>query len=163
MIYRISLITNVSLSLVFIILGVIGTFFSGPIEMASVLIMILLLFAYGIFLIFNLVCYRTLAFNKERLPISGWIKDYRKTIFVMSILALACVLFMTVAAAYAFFSFMEEFPGNQRPFFIAFLALLLVSAATYIMNAVGYTRSVKENQQILNASIDEIGSISANA
>jgi predicted membrane protein len=96
--------------------------------------------------------------NKERLPLTGWIENYRKIIFVFSILALLTVLFITIAVAYAFLVDINSFTERQRPFYILFLLLLLVSAVTYVLTTVGYFKSVKENKKILSEYISEIGS-----
>jgi predicted membrane protein len=155
--YRISIFTNTALGLLFIFLGIVGALSGATVNSASVFILLLILFGYGIFLIFNFVCHRILVFNKQQLPLPDWIKNYRKIIFVLSILALLCVLFMTIAAAYAFFVDTNSFSERQRPFYIAFLLLLVLSAVTYIYNVVGYFKSVKENKQILSEYINEIG------
>ena len=158
MIYRISIFTNAALGMLFIMLGIIGVMNSPSPNSASLFILLFLLFGYGIFLFFDFVCYRILKLNKEKLPLPDWIKNYRRLIFILSILALLTVLFMTVAATYAFFEDANSFPERQKPFYIAFLLLLILSSVTYIFNAVGYFKSVKENQHILREYINDIGS-----
>jgi uncharacterized membrane protein len=155
--YRISIFTNAALGLVFIFLGFIGVLNSEPANSASVFILLFILFGYGIFLFFDFVCYRILKLNKEKLPLPGWIKNYRKLIFILSILAMLSVLFMTIAAIYAFLEDINSFPERQQPFYIAFLLLLVLSSVTYIFNAVGYFKSIKENKNILSEYINEIG------
>jgi len=158
MMYRISIFTNAALGLLFIFLGVIGVMNSNAANSASLFILLIILFGYGIFLFFDLVCYRILKLNKEKLPLPDWIKNYRKLIFILSILALLIVLFITIAATYAFLEDVNSFPERQKPFYIAFLLLLVLSFVTYIINAVGYIKLVKENKDILSAYINEIGS-----
>ncbi len=156
--YRISIFTNAALGLLFIFLGFVGVLNSKSADSASLFVLLIILFGFGIFLLFDLVCYRILKLNKEKLPLTGWIENYRKIIFVFSILALLCVLFITIAAAYAFLEDISSFPERQRPFYILFLLLLLVSAVTYVLNTVGYFKSVKENKNIMSEYINEIGS-----
>ena len=158
MTYRISIFTNAALGLIFIFLGFVGVLNSKPANSASVFILLFILFGYGIFLFFDFVCYRILKLNKEKLPLTGWIKNYGKLIFVLSILALLSVLFMTIAAAYAFLADTNSFSERQQPYYITFLLLLALSSVTYIFNAVGYFKSVKENQHILSEYINDIGS-----
>ncbi len=158
MIYRISIFTNAALSLLFIFLGFVGVLNSQSANSASLLILLIILFGYGIFLLFDIVCFRILNLNKEKLPVTGWIKNYGKIIFMLSILALVCVLFMNIAAAYAFFVDSNTFPVRQKPFYIAFLLLLVLSAVSYILNAIGYFKSVTENKHILSEYINDIGS-----
>ena len=155
--YRISIFTNAALGLLFIFLGFVGVLNSKSPNSALVFILLIILFGFGIFLLFDLVCYRILKLNKERSPLTGWIENYRKIIFVFSILALLIVLFITIAAAYAFFEDISTFPERQRPFYILFLLLLLMSAVTYITNTVGYFKSVKENKKIMIEYINDIG------
>jgi len=123
MVYRISIFTNASLGVLFIFLGIIGTVYSKSPNSASVFILLFILFGYGIFLFFDFVCYRILTLNKEKTPLTGWIKNNSKLIFILSILALLCVLFMVTAAAYAFFSDIDSFPERQRPYYIVFLSV----------------------------------------
>lgn len=156
--YRISIFTNAALGLMFIFLGIIGVLGSESANSDSVFLLLFILFGYGIFLFFDFVCYRILKLNKEKLPLTGWIKKYSKLIFVLSILAWLSVLFMTIAATYAFLADINSFSEKQRPFYIAFLVLLALSSATYIFNAVGYFKSVKENKKILIEYINDIGS-----
>jgi hypothetical protein len=158
MIYRISIFTNAALGLLFIFLGIVGVLGIGSVDSASLFVLLFIIFGYGIFLLFDLVCFRILILNKEKLPVTGWIKNYRKIIFALSILALLCILFMIIAAAVAFFIDMRQFPERQWPFYIAFLLLLLLSSVTYIFNAIGYFKSIKENKQLLNEYINDIGS-----
>ena len=155
--YRVSIFINASLSFVFMLLGIIGVLYSEPPRSTSVFLLLFILFGFGIFLFFDLICYRILKLNKEKLPLTGWIKNYGILIFIFSILALLVILFMTIAAAYAFFEDMGQFPERQRPFYIIFLLLFLLSVMTYIINAVGYFRSVKENKSILSDYINDIG------
>lgn len=157
MIYRISIFTNAALSLLFIFLGFVGILNSESANSASLFVLLFILFGYGMFLIFDLVCFRILNLNKEKLPVTGWIKTYGKIIFVLSILALVCVLFMTIAAAYAFLADSNTFPERQKPFYMAFLLLLVLSAVTHLYNVAGYFRSVKENKKIMIEYIDNIG------
>ena len=157
MMYRLSIFINAALGLIFIFLGIVGTLNNGSANSASVFILLFILFNYGIFLFFDFVCYRIILLNKQKFPLPGWIKKYRKIIFALSILALLSVLFMTIAAAYAFFADIDTFPERQRPFYIAFLLLLVLSAVTYIFNAAAYFKLIKENKNILIESIDEIG------
>lgn len=158
MIYRISIFTNAALSLVFIALGLFTLLSVESIKSASVLVFLFLLFAYSIFLLFDYTCYRALALNKEKLPLANWIKSYGKIIFGFGILAVVIIVFMTLAATVAFVLDMDNFPERQWPFYIASLILLLLSAISFILNAVGYFRSVKENKTIMNAYINDIGS-----
>ena len=158
MMYRISIFTNAALGLLFIFLGFVGVLNSRSADSATIFILLIILFGFGIFLLFDLVCYRILKLNKERSPLTGWIESYRKIIFVLSILALLSVLFITIAAAYAFLEGISSFPKRQKPFYIAFLLLLVLSSVTYIFNAVGYFKSVKENRHILSEYINDIGS-----
>ena len=160
MMYRISIFTNAGLSLLFIFLGFVGVLGSESENLASIFVLLFILFGYGIFLLFDLICFRILNLNKEKLPITGWVKNYGKIIFVLSILALLCVLFITIAAAYAFFVDTNTFPERQKPFYIAFLLLLVFSAVTYIYNTVGYFKSVEKNKKILIEYIDDIGGAS---
>lgn len=157
MIHRISIFTNAALSLLFIFLGFVGVLNSRSADSASLFILIIILFGYGIFLLFDLVCYRILKLNKEKAPLTGWIESYRKIIFVFSILALLSVLFMNIAATYAFMEDANTFPERQKPFYITFLLLLLLSSVTYVLNAVAYFKSVRENKNIMSAYINEIG------
>ncbi len=158
MIYRISLFVNTALSLLFILLGLIALFTVGSVTSASVFVFVFLFIAFGFFLLFDYTCFRVLGLNKEKLPLKNWIKTYGKIIFVFGILALLLTVFTTIAATYAFVADMDQFPERQRPFYIAFLLLLVLSAVSFIFNAVGYFKAVKENKKILIEYIDDIGS-----
>lgn len=158
MLYRISIFTNAALGILFIMLGIIGVLGSKVANSASLIILLIILFGYGIFLLFDFICFRILNLNKEKLPLSGWIKKYGKVIFILSVLALLTVLFITIAAAYAFFADINTFPERQKPFYITFLLLLALSAITYLYNAVVYFKLLKENKDILSSYIDDIGS-----
>ncbi|MFZ1369394.1 MAG: hypothetical protein WAR78_03375, partial [Ferruginibacter sp.] len=91
-------------------------------------------------------------------PWTGRVKNYSKIIFIIAVLALLSMLIIAIAAAYALFTDTDEFPIQQRPFFILFLFLLLLSAVTFVFNSVAYFRSVKENKDIMSTCINEIGS-----
>lgn len=156
--YRISLYTNSVLSVLFILLAIISTLNIKAIEPATLFVLLFIFFAFGIFLLFDLLCFRILALNREKLPCTGRVKNYSKIIFVLAVLALLSMLIIAIAAAYALFTDTDEFPIQQRPFFILFLFLLLLSAVTFVFNAVAYFRSIKENKDIMSACINEIGS-----
>jgi len=159
MIFRISIFLNAVLCLVFISLGLITIFnTTGPIKSASVFVFVFLFFAFGVFLFFDHICYRTLSLNKEKSTLSGGMKNYGIVIFSLGIVALLIVLFISIAVAYVIFAEAVSFPKRQWPFYFLFLLSLILTAVSFILNAVGYFRSLKENKNILHDYINDIGS-----
>lgn len=157
MIYRVSLIINAILSLLFILLVTIGTLSVPKVEPTTIVILGFIFFAYSIFLLFDLVCKRVRTLNREKQHLPGWIKNHGRVIFGFTILALLIVLFMNLASTYAFIKYLNEYSLKQRSFYIVFLFLLMISAVSTIVNVVGYLKAIKENKNILSNYIEDIG------
>jgi len=156
-VYKVSLVVNVALSIIFIIvivLGIIGTRVFTP---ATIIIITVFIAAYSCLLVFNLLQYQVLKANHQKQVMPDWCSRYGKTVFIFSIIAVIATAFMLLAATVAFLAEMDRFPKRQWPFYIIFLILLCISVITTIVNAVHYRRAVKANKSIINSLINNIG------
>jgi len=156
-VYKVSLVVNAVLSIIFIIvivLGIIGTRVFAP---ATIIIITVFLAAYCCFLLFNLLQYQVLKANHQKQVMPDWCSRYGKTVFIFSILAVIAAAFMLLAATVAFLVEMDKFPKRQWPFYIIFLVLLCLSIITAVVNAVHYRRAIKVNRSIINSLINNIG------
>jgi hypothetical protein len=157
MIYRIAFIINIGLSIIFIALSFIGTFMNPVVDSSAWTALLFLLLGYGGFLLFDIHYYRLQSFNKQKQALSNSFIKYGKIFFVIGILALLCVLLMTIAAAYAFFADMEGFSGRQRPVYLTLIALFFLSDVSFIFILKAYGKAKQNNRAILNDYINEIG------
>ena len=139
--YKISLAASTGICCLFILLVVLSSLNMQQANAPAIIITIAISGSCLVILLFNLLCYQLLKANKDNRQVSGQVIKYRKSILVLTIIALAVIAFMLIAATVAFVSDVTEFSKSQRPFFIFFLLLILAIVACGIQNIVYYFKA----------------------
>jgi undecaprenyl pyrophosphate phosphatase UppP len=158
---RISLGVSTGLSLLFILLITVAAINGASANAVELSIVIIIGGAFCVFLLFNIQCYAVLKANKETKPLPQWIQKYGTAILVFTIIAIVVIAFMFIAATAALVTDSGEFPIRQKPFFIVFLALLLMSIIFCIQNIRQSNKEKKKNKAIVNSIINTIGEASS--
>ncbi len=156
-VYKVSLLINTILSILFIAVIIFGIFEIPSADSPTIIIAVLIILSYACFLLFNFICYSLSKANNENRLATNRIINYRKLIFLFTILAILITAFMCLAATFSFITEHQQFSKKQQPFYIIFLLLLLISFISGILNTVFYRKAFKYNQSIVNAAINAIG------
>lgn len=155
--YKISLAVNTVVSLIFILVVALALLNTGQEDAVAIVMVTLISFSCIICLLFNYACYSLLKINKENKAVPEWIISYKKTILVLTIIALVIISFVFVAAAVTFFSNYTVFPSRQRPFYIVYLFFIFTLVVSGIENIICFLKSLKQNKLIVNSVINTIG------
>ena len=157
MFYKISLITNIALSGFFILCGLFALVSDKEIDTASVLSFSVLFVMYFLFLWFDLICYKVNKYNAEKNTLSSSLKTAGKVSFVMTIITVIFLIICILGASLAFANASTTSNLKQLPYLILCMILFLLSGATAVINMVHYKKAVKQNNNLVNAFINDIG------
>ena len=155
--YRISLVVNTILSLLFIFISFYAVLIEQNLSVTSLSIAGTLLMLSTIYLWFNLICYKLNKANKEGIFISKRLKITGKVLFVFTLLSNLTVTFFMISA-------FIEMPDSEtssskfRMIIFAFtLCLFLLIIISGVMNLIFFSKALRKNKTVVNQFINEIG------
>jgi hypothetical protein len=155
--YKISLIINITLSVLFTGISAYGFITDRGFSDQSFFIFTYLFIVYPSFIWFSLVCLRNERFNRDKVQLAPQQIKGGRIFAILVIIAAASVIFFSLLALAAFpFS---SFRGSrwQAIILLFVMFLFIVSGVTAIINGAYYFKAVKTNSVIVNSLINNIG------
>jgi hypothetical protein len=158
MFYRISLITNTCITVLFAIIFILS-FFSNKINTPEEIIGIsICLLIFLILLWFNSICFKVNRSNNDNNLISPALKKTGNVLFVFNLIAAILILVCLLVAVAALIAL--ENPESVRivwPLYISFIVLYFISGVTAIINGIFFKKALKSNKLLVNDFINDIG------
>lgn len=158
MFYRISLITNTCITVLFTIIFILSFFGnkkSTPEEIIGISVCLLI---FLILLWFNSICFKVSRSNKDNNLISPALKKTGEVLFVFNLIAAIFILVCILAAVAALITAVNlESAQIMWPLYISFIVLFLISGVTAIINGIFFKKAVKSNNLLVNNFINDIG------
>ncbi len=158
MIYKLSLVLNTVCCILFILIELFMLAFApASLPAESAMVFHLISFVGLISLIFNIICFKLLKFNKEKIPVASNFIRLSNVFFSLTIISAFFFLLMGVAVSVAI---QEAFTGNQikmTVFFILFIVIFLACGVSSIFNVILLRKLLKKNRQIIFEEIQNIG------
>lgn len=155
--YTVSVYLNLSLSALFIVLITAGFFTTDKIKAEDWGFFIYFVLVFGMFLWLCFSCLKLKKYNAGQISIKTF---QRKTGKVVAITAIVFAATLLLAVAAGSMIFRNEATKEQMlfwPLHAIMLFLMMVSAATALLNAVFYFKALKKNRLIVNEYINSIG------
>ena len=155
--YRISLVVNTLLSLLFIFISLYAVVIENDFSTTSLSIAGTLFIMSTIFLWFDIICFKVNKVNKELSFISKRLKNTGNVIFVFTLLTVLAVIFFTVLA---FIEFPDSDTSSSKFRVIIFaitLFIFLLTAVTGVMNLIFFRKALRKNKAVVNQFINDIG------
>lgn len=156
--YRACLLTNVIISLLFLLLGLVALFTAPSVTPESILALFFIFGSFGLLLLFDFICYRLLKANKEKQQAPDWLRKYGRPLFVICCILVVAIIFFTFTALISSLQYSRRTQIQAVTFFmILYFALFLLSAITFIFNGIIFYRALRQNKTVVNTVIEAIG------
>jgi len=159
MFYRVCLIINSVLSVLFIVLAFYVILIEGDTSTESLTIAASIVIPSIILICFNMVCFRVDKINKEQAPLSGRLKLTGKVFFVLILLIEVAIILATVSTVNSFLSLDDSGNKGQTISLLIPIFLYLVLCFTSIVSLVFFSKSLRKNKSLVSELINKIGTI----
>ncbi len=158
MIFRLSLILNAALCILFILCGLfILLIVPQSLPTESIVIFLINSLISFLSLVFCLVCYKLIKLNRDKIPFSRQLKNTGNTFFAFTILAALVFLFMASAVIVAMQDSEFQESKNLQVAFVLFVIFFLICGITSIVNLIHYRKLLRKNKVAINDQILDIG------
>jgi hypothetical protein len=158
MLYRISIIINTCISVLFVIVFISSIAFNKKINAEAITGVTFCTLLFLVLLWFNNICFKVNRSNKDNILISPALKRRGDVLFVFNLIAAIFILICILAALFALLTTGNLESGRiMWPLYIGFIFLFFLTGATAIINGIFFKKAIKINTLLVNDFINDIG------
>ena len=154
--YKLSLLLNTILSLIFIGLVAYHLIEDPELSTPAISAMCYILLIYPSFLWLNYICFKTKQALQNHAIVLPHVKTGKILSVIIIIFAITVIIF-TLLTLIPLFTNQSKAAGAQVIGFAIFIIFSILSAVAAIINVMWYRKSVKQNKLIVNSVINTIG------